>query len=53
MEINKTEREKKFLMRTTSKTSWTMLNAPTFESQVIPKEEDKKKDLEKCVGNNS
>ena len=53
VEINKTEREKKILMRTTLKTSWTVLNAPKFESQVIPKEEDKKKDCEKCVGNNS
>ena len=31
-------------MRTTSETSWTMLNAPTFKS-----EEDKKKDHEKIL----
>ena len=35
-------------MRTTSETSGTMLNAPTFEWQV-PEEENKKKDNEKIL----
>ena len=35
-------------MRTTSETSGTMLNAPTFETGVL-EEEDKKKDHEKIL----
>ena len=40
-------------MRTTSKTSWTMLNALTFESQVYQKKKTERKIMRKYVGDNS
>ena len=46
MEINEAEREKELKeMRTTSETSGTMLNAPTFQSQESQKKKTKRKYL--------
>ena len=45
VEINEAERKKEKIieMRTTSKTSGTMLNTPTFESQESQKKKAKRK----------
>ena len=44
LEINEAERKKELKeMRTTSETSGTMLNAPTFESQASQKKKRKRK----------
>ena len=46
VEINETERKKELKeMRTTSETSGTMLNAPTFQSQESQKKKTKRKYL--------
>ena len=51
VEINETERKKEFKkeMRTTSETSGTMLNAPTFESQESQKKKTKRKAMRKYL----
>ena len=50
VEINETEREKELKeMRKTSETSGTMLNAPTFESQVSQKKKTKRKAMRKYL----
>ena len=40
-------------IRTISETSGTMLNAPTFESQVYQKKKTERKIMRKYVGDNS
>ena len=50
VEINEAERKKELqVMRTTSETSGTMLNAPRFESQESQKKKTKRKDHEKIL----
>ena len=50
VEINETERKKELKeITTTSETSGTMLNTPTFESQDSQKKKTKKKDYEKIL----
>ena len=50
VEINKAERKKKLKeMRTTSETSGTMLNIPTFESQESQKRKTKRKVMRKYL----
>ena len=49
VEINETERKKLKEMRTTSETSGTMLNAPTFESQESRKKKTKRKAMRKYL----
>ena len=49
-EINETEKKKEFKeIRTTSETSGTMLNAPTFESQESQKKKTKRKAMRKYL----
>ena len=50
VEINETERKKELKeMRTTSETSGTMLNAPTFELQESQKKKTKRKTMRKYL----
>ena len=50
VEINETERKKELKeMKTTSETSGTMLNAPTFKSQESQKKKTKRKTMRKYL----
>ena len=50
VEINETERKKELKeMKTTSKTSGTMLNAPTFRSQESQKKKTKREGMSKYL----
>ena len=51
VEINEAERKKKELkeMRTTTETSGTMLNTPTFKSQEFQKKKTKRKGMRKFL----
>ena len=49
-EINETEKKKDFKeMRTTSETSGTMLNTPTFKSEMSQKRKTKRKAMKKYL----